>query len=270
MEPNDLLYADPLDILFENRNKSYGAYTLRKFYPRRLYISFGVICSLVIISSFLYLYFQSYPVIIKVPIGPDVHLDDYTILPPVKPVHQPARPSTPKPPASVELKTPVITADRIVPKPMATIDDLSKSAVGLTTTTGTADNGEPQIMGNSSGGTAIPVADSAGTKTEILDRAEQMPEFPGGVEGLKRYLLKNLHMPENNLESGTEVHVMARFIVDADGRVGDIEITQPADAVFNVEVKRVISKMPDWKRGMQHHRHVAVYFSLPVNFVNAE
>jgi len=77
-------------------------------------------------------------------------------------------------------------------------------------------------------------------------------------------------MPDNNLEAGTQVRVMARFVVDAEGRVSDIEITQPADPVFNAEVKRVISKMPDWKPGQQNHHHVSVYFSLPVNFVTSD
>ncbi len=57
MEPIDMLSADPLDILFENRNKSYGAYPLRKYYAQRLYISW-VLLYLRCMGSFLYLYFQ--------------------------------------------------------------------------------------------------------------------------------------------------------------------------------------------------------------------
>ncbi len=77
-------------------------------------------------------------------------------------------------------------------------------------------------------------------------------------------------MPENSLDAGEQVKVIARFVVGADGRVRDIEITQGAEAVFEKEVKRVIDRMPDWKPGSQNHRNVAVYFTLPVNFVAAE
>ena len=97
-----------------------------------------------------------------------------------------------------------------------------------------------------------------------------MPEYPGGIEALKRYLLKNLRMPDANAEPGTIVKVIARFVVGADGKVNNIEIVQAADNIYNEEVKRVISKMPDWKPGSQNHRNVAVYFNLPVNFVSAE
>jgi periplasmic protein TonB len=104
----------------------------------------------------------------------------------------------------------------------------------------------------------------------VLGIAEVMPEFPGGIEALKRFLLKNLRMPENNLETGEQVKVIARFVVGADGRVRDIEIIQAADADFNQEVRRVVGKMPDWIPGSQNHRNVAVYFNLPVNFVKSD
>jgi periplasmic protein TonB len=82
--------------------------------------------------------------------------------------------------------------------------------------------------------------------------------------------LKNLRMPDNLPEEGTQVKVVARFVVGIDGKVSDIEITKEADAPFNNEVRRVIRKMPDWIPGSQNHHHVAVYFSLPVNFISSD
>ena len=272
MEPIAMLTADPLDILFENRNKSYGAYPLRKFYNQRLSVSMGIMLSLVILSSCAYLYFRSGAgaTIIKNGFPDDPHLTYLDLTPPVRPVPPPAARPAPRPPATIEFRTPVIVADPITPKPMPTVEDLGKAVIGLTTSEGTPENGGTQNNGNPGNGTGLKTTDSAETKPEILKWAEVMPEFPGGMEALKRYLQKNLRMPENELEPGARIHVMARFIVDPDGRVRDIEITEPADAVFNVEVKRVISKMPDWKPGIQNHRHVSVYFNLPVNFINAE
>jgi periplasmic protein TonB len=272
MEPIAMLSADPLDILFENRNKSYGAYQLRKYYNRRLSVSMGIMLSLVILSSFVYLYFRSGAGATMIRDGnpDDPHLTFVEIAPPVRPVPPPAAHPAFRPPATIEFRTPVIVSDPITPKPLATIEELNKNVIGLTTTEGTPDNYGTQNNGNPGAGTGLKEVDSAETEPEILRWAEVMPEFPGGMEALKRYLQKNLRMPENDLEPGVRIRVMARFIVDRDGRVRNIEITEPADAVFNVEVKRVISKMPDWKPGIQNNRHVAVYFNLPVNFVNAE
>jgi len=271
MEPLAILHADPLDLLFENRNKSYGAYPLRKYYPQRLMIAMGIIMSLVVLISFTCLYPDSSLLLTqKHPAVPDIRITECNVLPEVKPPVPTVRPYIPKPPAITIYTNPVIVADRNVPEPMPTIEKIETNAIGLKTTAGSPDNGEPPAIGNTIGTTTTQNAEPVENKNEVLQIAEIMPEFPGGTEALKRFLIRNLRMPENNLEEGAQVKVIARFVVGADGRVRDIEITLPADAEFNAEVKRVITKMPDWKPGSQNHRNVAVYFNLPVNFVRPE
>lgn len=270
MEPLVILRADPLDLLFENRNKDYGAYPLRKYYAQRLLLSLGIVFSCVVLLSYFYLRFGDLTTIRKVP---EV-VGDYfisTIEPPqtIKPIVPPSGPSAPRPPSTVEFKTPVIVSDAITAKTMASIEDLGTHAIGLETTSGQGH--EDHQPGNGNGSLSVAKApDSTEGISEVFDRVEQMPEFPGGQEALKRFLQKNLHMPENNLEAGTQVKIIARFVIGNDGRVRDVEIAQGSDEVFNKEVRRVILKMPDWKPGMQHNRNVAVYFSLPVNFVVEE
>ena len=95
-----------------------------------------------------------------------------------------------------------------------------------------------------------------------------MPEFPGGVEGLKRYLLRNLREPEG-LQPGEKVVVLIRFVVDKDGSIDEATIVQ-SGGHFDQEVLRVIKKMPRWKPGIQNNRFVAVYYTLPVTFVGFE
>ena len=271
MEPLAILQTDPLDLLFENRNKSYGAYPLRKYYTQRLMISMGIILLLVIIISFTFLYpFSSSSLVQKFQVHTDYILEGIDQKPEIKPLIPRARPSVLRPQASVPFSKPVIVADRIVSEPMPTIEKIDASTIGLKTSAGSPDNGEPPVNGKAAGAASTQNAEPAEKKDEVLGVAEIMPEFPGGIEALKRFLIRNLRMPDNNLEEGTEVKVIARFVVGADGRVRDIEIVLPAGAEFNAEVKRVISKMPDWKPGSQNHRNVAVYFNLPVNFVRPE
>jgi periplasmic protein TonB len=270
MEPNDMLYADPLDILFENRNKAYGAYPLRKYYAQRLYISMVITLSLVALISFLYLAFQTRTGNATFcPPLPDINFNPVDLTPPPKPIPPPVKPSAPKAPiATIPETPPLIIHDNIPIPPIATLTELDQTAIGVKTLAGGPDNGGIQNNGNSKV-TEIPAA-PVERKSEVFERAEIMPEFPGGVEALKRYLVRNLQMPESNLEPGSTIQVIARFVVGEDGKVRDIEIIKEAEAAFNAEVKRVISKMPDWKPGSQNHRSVAVYFNLPVNFVSAE
>jgi periplasmic protein TonB len=270
MEPIDMLSADPLDILFENRNKAYGAYPLRKYYAQRLYISMAVTLSVVVMSIFFYLSFNNNPTIKMMNHFPDTYLTPVDLTQPEKPILPPVKPSIPRAPVATVTETPPLIIHDMKPiPPIATVEDLKGADIGVKTLAGGSENGGIQNNGNSKG-TNIPAAAPVATKPEIFERAEVMPEFPGGIEALKRYLARNLHMPESNLEPGSTVHIIARFVVGEDGKVRDIEIIREADAVFNTEVKRVISKMPDWKPGSQNHRNVAVYFNLPVNFVSAE
>ncbi|HEY4155800.1 MAG TPA: energy transducer TonB [Puia sp.] len=94
-----------------------------------------------------------------------------------------------------------------------------------------------------------------------------MPEFPGGTEALRRYLSRNLRMPDTEKESGSQVRVIVKFVVGPDGRVTGINTILSGGKAFDEEVQRVISRMPTWKPGIQNGRKVSVYFNLPVNFV---
>jgi periplasmic protein TonB len=270
MDPRDLLRADPLDILFENRNKSYGAYPLRKYYAQRLGISFGITLSLVTVTSFLYLHMKSAPMgapalYIPDPVLVNVDLGIRTKAAPVS-----VKVAAHRAVAKIDHPALLIVPDRADIKPLATTQELEKDMAGVKTTEGPSDGGDLPGPAQGSGTATVKRQDAAEAKQTVFAAAEVMPEFPGGIEALKRYLLKNLRMPDNGLEPGTRVQVIARFVVGSDGRVKDIEILQPAAEDFNREVKRVIAHMPNWKPGLQNHLAVPVYFNLPVNFENEE
>ncbi|HCT22549.1 MAG TPA: hypothetical protein DIW54_04125, partial [Chitinophagaceae bacterium] len=103
----------------------------------------------------------------------------------------------------------------------------------------------------------------------ILEKAEQMPEFPGGKEAMIRFLMRNLPQPDDIAE-GEKLAVLARFVVDIDGHIINIEIENSGRKDLDQAVIRAIGKMPRWKPGMQNGRSVPVYFRLPVTFVSNE
>jgi protein TonB len=165
---------------------------------------------------------------------------------------------------------PLIVQDQAVIKPIVAMNELNVAAIGKNTIAGPEVPEGDHSSAGSSGALIVPLKDSVNKTPEILDRAELMPEFPGGAEALKRFLLKNLRMPETGLEAGSQVRVIAKFVVGPDGKVNGIETIVSGGQAFDAEVKRVIHRMPDWKPGMQHHQKVAVYFNLPVYFVVPE
>jgi TonB family protein len=100
---------------------------------------------------------------------------------------------------------------------------------------------------------------------QVYMEVEEMPEFPGGQEGLLKYLASITYPPiarENDIE-GT---VYIRFIIDKGGQVTDVEVARGADKILNEAALGHVKKMPAWKPGKQREKHVKVQYVLPIMF----
>lgn len=269
MEPLTILYTDPLDLLFENRNKLYGAYPLRKYYRRRLFTAIGIVLGMVLIFASGLIFFRDHQTVSAVFEPPDTHLTSVVLIPPpilnervfVRPA------AAVKHVAAVIVTNPLIVKAQFIDKPMADIDQVKIAAIGLRTEAGAAAVGGPDEHSGTAGVAGTREKDSIESSPEILDRAQLMPEFPGGQEALRRYLSRNLRMPDTEKEPGTQIRVIVKFVVGPDGKVTGINTVQSGGRAFDEAVQRVISRMPTWKPGMQNGRKVSVYYNLPVNFV---
>ena len=96
-----------------------------------------------------------------------------------------------------------------------------------------------------------------------------MPEFPGGQAAFIKFLQRNLNQP-SDFEEGEKVTVIAKFVVNAEGNIVDIDIIKNGRSDLDQEVIRVIKKMPRWKAGMQNGRAVPVYYKVPITFVSPD
>lgn len=101
---------------------------------------------------------------------------------------------------------------------------------------------------------------------EILIFAEQMPEFPGGTTALYQYLGKNIRYPLDMRKQKVEAKVIATFVVDAKGRIKNIEVVNKVPQPFAAETIRVLKRMPVWIPGKQGGKLVNVRYTLPVDF----
>ncbi len=109
------------------------------------------------------------------------------------------------------------------------------------------------------------IADSTAEQPFFL-LAEQMPQFPGGMDGLSKYLSETIVYPPTAAENGVTGKVYVSFIVNEDGSVDNIEILRGVEPAINTEAIRVISLMPKWIPGMQGGKNVKVKYTLPINF----
>ncbi len=269
MEPLAILSADPLDLLFDNRNKKYGAYTLRKYYDRRLALGLSASLSAGILFFSLLTFGSNLPAMNVVEVdGSHFLLPPVAPPAPVKPVFVPARVVHM---ASVNDSPPVITPDKLVVKPVHTIAELADAHLGEADLEGPPDKGLAAVGPADNSGSAVSAPEKLEkpVEPEVYGIADVMPQYPGGQKALQRFLIKNLRIPEG-VESGTRVNVLATFVIGAEGKLTRVNMTRSGGTSFDAEVRRVLAKMPLWIPGRMGTRTVPVYFSLPVQFLVPE
>jgi periplasmic protein TonB len=267
MTSNEILKADVLDILFENRNKMYGAYTLRKFYNNRLLtaLSFSIITVVLLllllkpeVSSS-----QTKPVIPECTVTVIELPKD---LP--RPLEQTTTPMPPKATAAPaaqqqytdQIKITTAASDAI----MVEQNELINAAISNVTMQGIPGEILPPVTENYSVAVlAIPQDQPA------AQQIQAEPQFPGGAEAWAAFLNRYLQAPDG-LDDGEKKTVMVKFLVSTDGNITGFEIVQSGGAAFDNEVIRVLKKMPKWKPAVKNGQPVAVTFTQPVTFIGIE
>lgn len=101
---------------------------------------------------------------------------------------------------------------------------------------------------------------------KVFDVVEQMPEFPGGMEALFKYMAENMKYPEDAKKQQVEGRVLVQFIVETDGSVSNTEVLKRVFPSLDAEALRVISGMPKWIPGKQNGKVVRVKYTIPVSF----
>ena len=100
----------------------------------------------------------------------------------------------------------------------------------------------------------------------VFQVVEESPEFPGGTQALLDYLRKNIKYPEECRKKNIQGRVLVSFIINKDGTIVEPEVVKGVDPLLDKEALRVISKMPQWKPGVQRGKPVRVKYTVPVNF----
>lgn len=271
MEVNKILNADILDIIFEGKNKEYGAYELRKTYNKR--ILYAIMGTAIIIVLLFIGYFLS-----NIQGGPkkqamvveDVQLED------VKEEKHELPPPPPPPkvqPPKVEMAKftpPKIVKDNEVKeeeKPPEQ-DKLEDTKIGTVNQEGTKDDGivAPPVSDAGKGVVEAPKKDEE-DYDKTFTKVEIESEFPGGAAAWLRYLNKNLRYPDDAVNNEIQGTVVVQFIVDKEGNVSDVQaISGPDNGGLREEAVRVIKKSGKWTPAVQNGRQVKSYKKQPIVF----
>lgn len=108
-------------------------------------------------------------------------------------------------------------------------------------------------------------AESA-AEEKVYTVVDKMPSFPGGEEAMLQYIAAHLKFPAASLEQGVQGLVMLRFVVEADGSVGKVQVLKKLDPNCDREAERVVRSLPKFTPGTQDGRAVAVWYTVPIKF----
>jgi protein TonB len=111
-----------------------------------------------------------------------------------------------------------------------------------------------------------PVEKPKEVKEEIFRSVEQMPQFPGGDAALMKYLSSHINYPPMAAENNVQGKVILQFVVEKDGRVGEVKVARSVDKDLDKEAIRVVKSLPKFTPGRQNGQPVRVWYTLPVTF----
>lgn len=261
---------DILDILFANRNKSYGAYELRMSYNKRMKIALSlmfIVCLLFTVGSILAKSKSDKNAVVYV--GPEIELSKVDE-PPVEEI-KPPEPEIEKPEIAQEILTaPKIVEDELVKEDevMLAVEDYESVKIGLQKIEGAEDIGivAPPVEKSTE---VVKIGQS--NEDEFTDRfvSVQIPaEFPGGIQGWTRYLERNLNsdIPVENGAPANVYTVIVTFIVDKEGKVSDVKAENDPGYGTKEEAIRVIKKGPNWIPANQNGKTVVYRHKQAITF----
>jgi periplasmic protein TonB len=270
MEANKILSADVLDILFEDRNKAYGAYDLRRNYNKRIaraLIITGAIALLAVLGSVLASSMKGGPAEKnkqqEVNLA-DIKQEDPKIEPPPPP--PPKQPDPPK----VEMKQftpPIVKKDEEVEKPPPPIEALEEVKIDDKNQEGVkeSDIPTPAVIDE---GKQIVEEKKEEDENKIFDKVEIEAAFPGGDSKWRQYLERTLNANapvDNGAPEGTYTTVI-QFVVDKEGNISDVRAMTNHGYGMEAEAIRVIQKGPKWTPAVQNGRQVKAYRKQPITF----
>lgn len=269
----DLISNEWADIVFQGRNKVYGAYQLRRGTSKRNIVSMIFVAAVAAVAYLGLAAYNSYQEAQKAKFEAEM---EASLLEAKKEAKVEKKTETPKVEqvqkvekvkSSIAFTPPVIKKDSEV-KPeeeMKTQDELKETKTAI---------GAFDVKGNDeAGGTVLKAVEEIAApeppkheeeQNKIFEVVEQQPQFPGG--SVNEWLADHIKYPVVAAENGISGRVVVQFVVERDGSVSQVRVVRGVDPSLDKEAQRVTSSMPKWIPGKQNGQAVRSRFTVPVTF----
>lgn len=269
MNANSILTANVLDIIFDGKNKEYGAYELRKSYSKR------IVTALIITFLALSLFIIGSLLAKKIPQGKTIPGEiTGIVISKIAPVDPPPPPILPPPPvmhaATISFPPPMIVKDNLVITPPPEIKELLAARIDIKNSDGLKDvdiiNPPEEIKGSAIFATPVEKKkeDSTYYKVEID------ASFPGGNEAWTKYVSNAIERDKDEFSEADYGTCIVKFIVDKTGKVSHVEAINMKGTKLAEIAVNAIRKGPDWIPAIQNGSNVNAYRLQPVTFDRIE
>lgn len=279
MSKIDLISSKWSDLVFDNRNKAYGAYAIRQQTGKRNVWS---MLAVLLLGVLMYGGLQ-----LKNKIDADREarmradqaaelsaleaeaekakdepkVERQEIIQEKKEVVEEVKSSTafqvPEIKKDNEVKNQVVSQDEVMEK---------KEAIGSFNVEGNSDKGATLKVEQQLKEEKVEEKPKEDLSRKVFDVVEKMPSYPGGPGALQKWLAQNMTYPAAAAENGIEGRVIVAFVVETDGSVSDVKIARGVDPSLDREALSVVKRMPKWIPGMQNGAPVRVKYNVPVTF----
>lgn len=267
------IYQSPTwdELIFENRNQSYGAYVLRKYSNQRILIGFFVTITFIVsIILMIGKFTQTTKEIFKISSEEHILKQKEIIYEiqnkeEVKSSGNKSKSTSSSSSSKKQLEN-NYSVSSIVDTEKKEISDTAGTSVGI-------DNQKGKNLGGTGIGNDLDTSsiNNLGkgnnlNTSNVVDIPEFFPEFPGGESKMFDFLGRNLKFPTNYDGYRKTTTVYISFVVNAQGNIEDIKIERSGGYEFDQEAMKAIKKMPKWTPGKMGDRAVSVRFRLPIKF----
>ena len=279
----DLSSKEWTDLIFEGKNKAFGAYTLRRASDKRhnkamLLVIIGLIVVLIggyfwgMYSDFrreqreLELQAQLEQQLAEMAAAEEQEEQVEGEIPQAMEEPQ-AEEALPEEILNTIKDTEIaIAADNEVTEDITSKDDVAESTAAAGATTFDKGTDDLNVVREHKDEIIVEEKHPEPVKEEVFTAVEQMPQFPGGEAELLKYIASHIKYPTMAAENNIQGRVVVKFVVGKDGRVGEVVVVRGKDPDLDKEAVRVVKTLPNFIPGKMNGQAVSVWYTLPINF----
>lgn len=285
----DLSSKEWTDLIFEGKNKEFGAYTLRQASDRRhnlavIYVIAGL--ALILICAWLYGMYKAdkeraeneriAELIASIEQQQFEELQAELEIPDEEENQMEQEEEIPEPEEEEALAEEILNTEKFteflvqkdedVKEEVKSADEVKDTSTALGSVNFDQGTDDLNIVREHKNEVIVEEKHEVVEETKVFTSVEQMPQFPGGEAELLKWISTHIKYPAIAMENNVQGKVVVQFVVTRDGSIGEVKIARGKDPDLDKEAMRVVKTLPKFIPGKMNGQAVNVWYTLPINF----